>query len=482
MTVGNDITLRKVVPILGVPDALVPLPLPTSELSLLPGETLALWLSIDVPRSQPPGHYECEVYIWAVHRDTESAPMDVNGGEVRTTNAWKKRVQSCLERVDKADRTSLPDLIATVEEMRGAFSELMSPEISETNSKEHILAPVEDMFGQTLSEAMCLKIGLNVWDWTLPLTPSLPAVIGVSETVIEDRFGLEHGSDDWFKALDMHFQWLLQYKISPYFCRWGDGMSVITYTCPWRASNPKSEEYYGDPRLGAYALPFQPIGTSGEEEAEEVLKKELEILKEKPHWKKAYFYLWDEPLSTEHYQRIREMATKIKAIAADARILTTYYCVSGHLEDAKNWQKELWASFTATRMRSGGLMWRAWKEGGTGFLYWGANCYERAFTPAAEIRFRPGLPPGDGVLFYPGEVFNPDSTTPVASVRLERILSSLQDYEYLELYSARHGRASALDLIEKTGLYSGPERYTLEHAPVEMMRTEVARSLTELQQ
>ena len=42
-----------------------------------------------------------------------------------------------------------------------------------------------------------------------------------------------------------------------------------------------------------------------------------------------------------------------------------------------------------------------------------------------QIRFRRGLPPGDGVLFYPGEVFS-SSHEPVASVRLERILSGLQ--------------------------------------------------------
>lgn len=28
--------------------------------------------------------------------------------------------------------------------------------------------------------------------------------------------------------------------------------------------------------------------------AKDVVKSELEILKTKPHWKKAYFYLWDE--------------------------------------------------------------------------------------------------------------------------------------------------------------------------------------------
>nr|DAD43935.1 TPA_asm: hypothetical protein HUJ06_002165 [Nelumbo nucifera] len=71
-------------------------------------------------------------------------------------------------------------------------------------------------------------------------------------------------------------------------------------------------------------------------------------------------------------------------------------------------------------------MWRVWKEGGTWFLYWGAKCYEKANVASAEIRFRCGLPPGDVVLFYPGEVFS-SSHQLVASVRLERILSGLQE-------------------------------------------------------
>ncbi|GJN32893.1 hypothetical protein PR202_gb21435 [Eleusine coracana subsp. coracana] len=92
-----------------------------------------------------------------------------------------------------------------------------------------------------------------------------------------------------------------------------------------------------------------------------------------------------------------------------------------------------------------------------------------------QICFRRGLPPGDGVLFYPGEVFS-SSHEPVASTRLERILSGMQDIEYLKLYSARYGRDEALALLEKTGVYLAPDRYTLDHGPVDVMRGEVYRT------
>lgn len=81
--------------------------------------------------------------------------------------------------------------------------------------------------------AVRIKLRLTVWEFIIPVTPSLPAVIGVSDTVIEDRFGVEHGSEKWYEKLDLHFKWLLQYRISPYFCRWGESMRVLTYTSPW---------------------------------------------------------------------------------------------------------------------------------------------------------------------------------------------------------------------------------------------------------
>ncbi|KAM2721978.1 hypothetical protein EV2_042977 [Malus domestica] len=57
---------------------------------------------------------------------------------------------------------------------------------------------------------------MTVWDFILP---ALPTVCGISGTVIEDRCGVEHGTDEWYEALDQHFKWLLQYKISSYFCK-----------------------------------------------------------------------------------------------------------------------------------------------------------------------------------------------------------------------------------------------------------------------
>lgn len=55
-------------------------------------------------------------------------------------------------------------------------------------------------------------------------------------------------------------------------------------------------------------------------------------------------------------------------------------------------------------------------------------------------------------------------------------MDALQDIEYLKLYASRYGRDEGLALLEKTGVYLGPERYTLEHMPIDVMRGEIYNS------
>ncbi|XP_017981817.1 PREDICTED: uncharacterized protein LOC18591355 [Theobroma cacao] len=523
LIVGQSLTLRRVVPILGVPDALVPLDLPISQISLQPGETSTIWVSIDVPNTQPPGLYEGEIIINATKADSESSSQCLGKAE---KHQLFMELRNCLDAVEPIDGKPLDEVVERVKSATTSLRRvLLSPSFSEFFSDN---GPVDMMDEDAISNlSVRVKLSLTVWDFIIPTTPSLPAVFGISDTVIEDRFGVEHGSNEWYDALEQHFKWLLQYRISPYFCRWGDSMRVLTYTSPWPADHPKSDEYFSDPRLAAYAVPYSPV-VSRNDAAKDYLQKEVEILRTKAHWKKAYFYLWDEPLNMEQYESVRNMASEIHAYAPDARVLTTYYCgpsdaplaptpfeafvkvpkflrphtqiyctsewVFGNREDlVKDVISELqpesgeeWWTYVCmgpsdphpnwhlgmrgTQHRA--VMWRVWKEGGTGFLYWGANCYEKATVPSAEIRFRQGLPPGDGVLFYPGEVFS-SSSQPVASLRLERILSGLQDFEYLKLYASRYGREEGLALLEKTGVYLGPERYTVEHVPIDIMRGEI---------
>ncbi|GMH16238.1 hypothetical protein Nepgr_018079 [Nepenthes gracilis] len=525
LVVGQSLSVRRVMPILGVPDALVPLDLPVAQISLLPGETTAIWVSVDIPSAQTPGIYEGELLITGVKADAESTASCIAKAE---KHQLYRQLKSCLDIMETVDQNPMDEVVERVKSATTNLRRvLLSPSFPEFFSDN---GPVDMMVDDFISNrSIRVKLSVTVWDFTLPATPSLPAVFGISDTVIEDRFGIEHGSDEWFEALDQHFNWLLQYRISPYFCRWGDGMRVLTYTCPWPADHPKSDEYFSDPRLAAYAVPYRPVVQCGDTGLN-YLQKIIEVLKTKAHWKKAYFYLWDEPLNVGHFNSIRSMASEIHSYAPDARVLTTYYCgpsdaplaptsfeaflkVPDYLrphtqiyctsewalgsredlvkdivselqpENGEEWwtyvcmgppdpHPNLHLGMRGTQHRA--VMWRVWKEGGTGFLYWGTNCYEKATVASAEIRFRRGLPPGDGVLYYPSEVFS-SLHQPVASVRLERLLSGLQDIEYLRLYASRYGRDEGLSLLERTGVYLSPERYTLEHLPIDVMRGEIYR-------
>ena len=56
---------------------------------------------------------------------------------------------------------------------------------------------------------------------------------------------------------------------------------------------------------------------------------------------------------------------------------------------------------------------------------------------------------------------------------MKSVLDAIQDIEYLKLYASRYGRDEGVALLEKTGVYQGPERYTHDHMPVDLMRGEV---------
>ncbi|KAL1309479.1 hypothetical protein AAHE18_17G180500 [Arachis hypogaea] len=320
LIVGQSIQLRRVVPILGVPDALVPLDLPVSQINLFPGETAALWISIDVPSAQPPGQYEGEVIITALKADAESSGQSLSKAE---KHQLYKELKDCLEMVDPIDGKPLDEVVGRMKSATTTLRRiLLSPSFSEFTSDNGAIDKMEEDAISNLS--IRVKLNLTVWEFVLPETPSLPAVFGISDTVIEDRFGVQHGTAEWYEELDQHFKWLLQYRISPYFCKWADGMRVLTYTCPWPADHPKSDEYFSDPRLAAYAVPYSKVISSNVVE-KDYLQKQVEILRTKSHWRKAYFYLWDEPLNFEQYDSLRNMASAIHAYAPDARILTTYY-------------------------------------------------------------------------------------------------------------------------------------------------------------
>ncbi|ONM24705.1 hypothetical protein ZEAMMB73_Zm00001d006681 [Zea mays] len=229
LVVGQSITLRRVVPILGVPDALVPIDPLSPQISIQPGETAAVWVSVNVPCGQPPGLYEGEIFITAVKTELDSRTESLPKSE---KCRLYRELRSCLDLTGPRDYSSPEEMVQRLTSASTVLRRVLdNPALQDCQENNG--------FGDMMDEdvinniSVRLKLSLTVWDFTLPVTPSLPAVFGISETVIEDRFCLEHGTEGWYSALDHHFRWLLQYRISPFFCRWGDSMRILAYTCPW---------------------------------------------------------------------------------------------------------------------------------------------------------------------------------------------------------------------------------------------------------
>ncbi len=365
-------------------------------------------------------------------------------------------------------------------------------------------------------EAVEVQIHLRVDELTLPRASSIPAVFGIKEEMFSTAYRLPPGS----RRSAMMAQWaelLLEYRVSPYFFSWvGGSMQHEAYSSPWPLSDKRTIALFSDERFRRIAMPFYSL-------SESQLASSVDTLKRHGLLDKAFYYLWDEPTRPEEYTKIRQAADRIHAVAPEADVLTTFYC--GPEGDGQNgdvysvfplwrgatqiYSMSTWAlagnEANAARCRAAlqgdeewwtyvcmgpgdphpnlhlqmsgiqqrAVMWRAWKEGGSGFLYWAVNIFEPPTQRGEKLHFREDIPPGDGLLVYPGELFG--AKGPAASVRLERWRDGFEDYERLVLVEKKAGREAALALLAP--IYQGPERYTKSHNVIDAFRQQAVQVL-----
>lgn len=357
---------------------------------------------------------------------------------------------------------------------------------------------------------LSIPVELKVNTFTLPVRPSIPAVFGIVEQDLMDRYDLKADSPELKDVLDNWYKFAIKYRLSPYFCRWlGDTMVHHCYPCPWPIGSKQCDDYLSDPRVAAFAIPFHDSN-------EALLKTNIFYLIKKGWLDRGYFYLYDEPTLMAQYTKIKLWSDKIHVIAPSARVLTTYFCGPKDGPDANDLYKipmilgdstqilcmSIWAAggseakvahiqqqllpgqewWSYVCMGPGApqpnvflglggfenraVMTRVWKEQGVGFLYWALNSFETAHRPDAPISFRQGLPPGDGVLLYPGEPFGVKG--PLASVRLERWRDGMEDYEYLKAVESKYSRQKALQLCSI--FYKDPEHFSHDPNKIEEFR------------
>jgi hypothetical protein len=361
-----------------------------------------------------------------------------------------------------------------------------------------------------------INVSLVIHKVILPKAPSIPAVFGIKEGMFSETLNLQPG-DKKTAVMANWAEFMLDYRMDPYFCSWlDDTMQHEAYSSPWPLTDERAVEFLSDERFRRIAMPFYSLG-------DEQLKRNLTILKETGLLDKSYFYLWDEPTLMEEYAQIRQRADKIHSIEPEADILTTFYCgpkdgpqkddlfavfplwrgaaqiysmsawalqgkeenaakCIASLEDGEEWwtyvcmgpgdpHPNLHLDMKGIQHRA--VMWRTWKEAGSGFLYWVVNEFIESDKEDEKISFRKGLPAGDGLLVYPGELFGAEG--PLASVRLERWRDGFEDYEYLMLVQNAKGRKAAMDLLKS--IYQGPEKYTDNYQLIESFRKKVLSEL-----
>lgn len=334
---------------------------------------------------------------------------------------------------------------------------------------------------------LLFKVNLHVYNCAVPELPTIPAVMGIDP----NRMGIEDLSPE--EASVEKKKWsdlLLTYRVSPYFSHWfgqeleNKDMRVENISSPWAWNDPRTMEYMKDPRFTQIALPSHFL-------SDEELKHFLDDLKKNDLLKKAYFYIWDEPKMMEEYVLIKKEADRIRQFAPEAKVMTTFFCgprngerkddlwavfdylrgttdifcqgvwsLSANEQKADSCRKsaikggEEWWTYVCMSdhpglsiknnfpVRNRAVMWRMFKEGPTGFLYWVVN----SFDSIKPLIPRQNLPHGDGILVFPGEEFGLKNEL-VVSARLERWRDGFEDYELLKQIEVKKGRDTALQLV-----------------------------------
>lgn len=332
-----------------------------------------------------------------------------------------------------------------------------------------------------------IGVSIDVHDITIPVTPSIPALFGILPNMVASGVTGENLISKRKEFADI----LLKRRATPYFCTWWEGtMRVECITSPYEWKDARTVDYMGDPRLSHVLLPYHGLS------AEELRTLTTNVRNRYPD-KEQIFYVWDEPTKIEEYEHIKTMASNIHAVNPDGKVITTFFrgpndannsnfndflSVWDHLSGATSlfctgvWalqqnenrseqckakckaDEEWWTyacmgdrpglAYSSTRIENRAILWRSYKEQPKGFLFWAVN----AFSSLAPLRPRSELPPGDGILIYPGTDFG--SSTPVVSARLERFRDGAEDYELLLLLEKKTSRNEALALL--ANIYKGP--------------------------
>ncbi|MDW8289565.1 MAG: DUF6067 family protein [Armatimonadota bacterium] len=348
------------------------------------------------------------------------------------------------------------------------------------------------------SERYLVPIELRVWRFEIPLTPSMRTAFGLWGDGIARLHGVSSNSQAHQKLLERYWELLVSRRVSP-------------FSIPVDIFSPEAGKYLGDPRLTSFVIPYS------DDEAQ--LRRTVEYLRQGGWIHKGYFYVVDEPITREQYNRLIEVCNRVKKIDPTLKIVSPYYrkpdfdenktpidLLTGHiniwcaitsffdadrLRERQRQGEEVWwyvccgpgkpyANFfvdmdgVAHRI----LFWQQKLYGVQGLLYWNTIWWNPTSTadPWQDIATVKEINPnvyGDGSLVYPGKrvgVYGP-----VTSIRLELLCDGAEDYEYLTLYEKAFGEAATREVIRE--LTRSLTEFESDPAKLEAVRERVGRAL-----
>lgn len=354
-------------------------------------------------------------------------------------------------------------------------------------------------------------VHLTVWDFQLPETPSCTTSFGCSYSIPDRVHGVQGDPEKSLELNRKYYEMLLDYRASPYHL-------------PVPYDSPEAPSYYADPRLTRFVIPYS--------EKDEELKKTIDTVKRNGGWKKGYFYVVDESITRDQYEKLHQTSERIRKLAPDARIIGTFYrrpdfddtqtVIEAAAKDVNLWclssgfyamdpelrkqvhekQEEgdmLWwyvccgpgepyCNFFVemSSMQHRILFWQQKMSHVSGLLYWNTthwtdvknnNAILDPWTNIATFYFLEKDIYGDGSLLYPGAKVGING--PVPSVRLLNIRDGIEDYEYLCLLEKKRGRGAVDEAISK--LVKSWTEYSQDPGQLDEVRKEIAGVLSAAQ-
>lgn len=429
----------------------------------------------------------------------EFLPLDGPGGQIHPNrgSAWVQHYVKTYEGVLPDPLSPLRIINLTAHQTQPLLFEIAIPENARAGEYRGRLR-----FTQKGRPIGHLNVSLTVWDFEIPVTPSLKTAIGIYYEYIPAFENIQVGSKTHERYKKAYYELLLQHRLSAYFL-------------PVDLRSTEAKGYLNDPRLTSFIIPYSD--DTG------FLKDITGYLKEGGWLDKGMFYAVDEPVTREHYRRLAEVAERIRSVEPEARIVTPYHTRPDFEEEDTavfrllDGRTNVWCPITSffhadilaqkqkrgdevwtyvcigpgkpytnlmiefSSMQHRMLFWQIWKYNVEGFLYWASNYWKNdeegttdPWQDMATVKWINPNAHGDGSLMYPGARVR--HYGPLPSLRLKSIHYAMQDYEYIQMAAAKAGRQKA-DAVVNSLVTSWTE-YSQNPEDLDRAREKLARLIT----